>query len=144
MGYSFPEIPMVRTLLRTFLSIGIAFSLGVAALSGASVSLGTSASAVRAEPDQIPKAARETLAYIRKHQSAPPGYVGGRRFGNYGRGGEQKLPVQDAQGRTIQYQEWDIHPKIKGRNRGPERLVTGSDGRAWYTADHYFSFTELR
>jgi guanyl-specific ribonuclease Sa len=144
MGYSFPEIPMVRTLFRTFLSIGIALSLGLAGLRGATVFRSTAPSSAQVEPGQIPKAARETLAYIRKHQSAPPGYVGGRRFGNYGRGGEQKLPVRDAQGRTIQYQEWDIHPKIQGRNRGPERLVTGSDGRAWYTADHYFSFTELR
>jgi len=134
---------MLRTLLRTFLSIGIALCLGAAALGDASVSRRASSSA-RVEPGQIPKEARETLAYIRAYQKAPAGYVGGRRFGNYGRGGEQKLPVRDAQGKAIQYQEWDIHPKIKGRNRGPQRLVTGSDGRAWYTSDHYTSFTELR
>lgn len=91
----------------------------------------------------IPRAARETLDYVRAHGQAPPGQVGGRRFGNYGGGGEQKLPVNDAQGHHVSYQEWDIYPKVPGRNRGPERLVTGSDGRAWYTADHYCSFTEL-
>lgn len=95
-------------------------------------------------PNLIPRAARETLAHVRQHHEAPPGQVGGRRFGNYGRGGEQKLPETDAQGRRIAYQEWDIYPKRPGRSRGPERLVTGSDGRAWYTADHYCTFTELR
>jgi len=28
-------------------------------------------------------------------------------------------------------------------NRGAERIVTGSDGRAWYTGDHYQHFTEM-
>lgn len=92
----------------------------------------------------IPAAARETLAQVRRTGQPLPNYVGGRRFGNYGRGGERKLPVMDNQGRPISYQEWDIHPKLPGRNRGPERLVTGSDGRAWYTADHYCSFTEIK
>lgn len=95
-------------------------------------------------PDRIPVAARETLAYVRRHGQAPPGQIGGRRFGNYGSHGERKLPAFDASGRPIKYQEWDIHPRSPGRNRGPERLITGSDGRAWYTADHYCTFTELR
>lgn len=92
----------------------------------------------------IPAAARETLAQVRRTGQPLPNYVGGRRFGNYGRGGERKLPVLDTLGRPITYREWDIHPKVPGRNRGPERLVTGSDGRAWYTADHYCSFTEVK
>jgi len=29
-------------------------------------------------------------------------------------------------------------------NRGPERIVTGSDGRAYYTSDHYTTFTEMK
>lgn len=95
-------------------------------------------------PWEIPAAARKTLAHILAHGEAPPGHVGGRRFGNYGRGGEQKLPITDAVGRKIAYREWDIHPRVPGRNRGPERLVTGSDQRAWYTADHYCTFTELK
>lgn len=95
-------------------------------------------------PWEIPAAAKQTLAHVRAHREAPAGQVGGRRFGNYGSGGEQKLPTRDAQGRPVDYQEWDIHPKMPGRNRGPERLVTGSDGRAWYTADHYCTFTEIK
>jgi guanyl-specific ribonuclease Sa len=95
-------------------------------------------------PAQIPRAAWLTLDHVKREGQPPPNQVGGRRFGNYGRGGEQKLPVRGAQGRRIDYQEWDIHPRLPGRNRGPERLVTGSDGRTWYSADHYCSFTEMR
>lgn len=94
-------------------------------------------------PAQIPSAAWRTLEHVRRTGEAPPGQVGGRRFGNFGSGGEQKLPTRGGRGR-IEYREWDIHPKRPGVNRGPERLVTGSDGRAWYTADHYCSFTEMR
>lgn len=44
----------------------------------------------------------------------------------------------------IKYQEWDVNPKIEGRNRGVERLVTGNDDRAWYTKNHYKTFTQLK
>ncbi|WP_425552676.1 ribonuclease domain-containing protein [Kribbella alba] len=38
----------------------------------------------------------------------------------------------------------DVNPKVKGVDRGSERLVTGSDGSAWYTTDHYQSFFPVR
>lgn len=88
----------------------------------------------------IPKKVYEVLAYIRANDRAPEGYVGGRRFGNY----EHNLPEKDNTGRKINYQEWDVNPKQQGRNRGAERLVTGSDGKAWFTANHYNSFVEVR
>ena len=46
--------------------------------------------------------------------------------------------------RAIAYQEWDVNPKVEGVNRGTERLVTGSDGSAYVTADHYRTFTKIR
>ena len=96
---------------------------------------------VQAAPqDRIPPAAWETLAYIRQHGYAAPGYVGGRVFGNY----EGALPRYDARRKRIQYREWDVHPMAEHRNRGAERLVTGSDGRAWYSDDHYRTFTEVK
>lgn len=95
---------------------------------------------LQAPTDPTPSHARETLAYIRQHGYAPPGYVGGRIFGNY----EGQLPRYDAHRKRIEYREWDVRPKAEGRNRGAERLVTGSDGRAWYTADHYRTFLEVR
>jgi ribonuclease T1 len=72
--------------------------------------------------------------------SAPEGYVGGRTFQNR----ERKLPMNDADGNKIIYQEWDINPKINGVNRGKQRLVTGSDGRNWYTGNHYVSFIQMK
>jgi guanyl-specific ribonuclease Sa len=88
----------------------------------------------------IPPEAWRVLAHIRAHHEAPAGYEGGRRFGNY----EGVLPKTAADGRRLQYQEWDIHPHLEHVNRGAERIVTGSDGRAWFTADHYQHFLEMK
>lgn len=88
---------------------------------------------------KVPQAAYETLDHILKYNKAPKGYVGGRRFGNY----EELLPKKMSSGKKVYYKEWDIYPKIKGRNRGPHRLVTGSDKKAYYTADHYNSFIDI-
>lgn len=88
----------------------------------------------------IPAKVYTLLAYIRANGRAPEGYVGGRRFGNF----ENHLPRQNPDGESIRYQEWDVNPKVQGQNRGAERLVTGSDGRAYYTNDHYNSFTEVK
>lgn len=88
----------------------------------------------------VPQKAVLVLDFIRKNNKAPEGYVGGRHFGNY----EHNLPERDAAGNKIDYQEWDIQPKVDGKNRGAQRLVTGSDGSAWYTPDHYSTFTEIK
>jgi ribonuclease T1 len=84
----------------------------------------------------IPNQVYEVLAYIRQHDEAPPGVVGGRTFQNR----EKRLALKDNQGKAIKYQEWDVHKKVQGKNRGAERIVTGSDGTAWYTRDHYKTF----
>lgn len=88
---------------------------------------------------KIPQKVYEVLKYIKENGVAPEGYVGGRKFGNY----EKLLPQKDDNGRRINYQEWDVNPKQQGRNRGAERLVTGSDGRAYYTKNHYKTFIEI-
>ncbi|RIV18227.1 ribonuclease [Fibrisoma montanum] len=93
----------------------------------------------KAQSPRIPKKVYDVLTYVRQYGRAPSGYVGGRRFGNF----EGHLPRQDLSGRRIDYQEWDVNPKIQGRNRGAERLVTGSDGRAYFTRDHYNTFIEI-
>ncbi len=93
-----------------------------------------------ATQDPIPVHARETLSYVRQHGYAPPGYVGGRVFGNY----EGQLPRYNGKRKRIEYREWDVRPRAEGRNRGTERLVTGNDGRAWYTPDHYRTFIEAK
>ncbi|MGN6530959.1 MAG: ribonuclease domain-containing protein [Ginsengibacter sp.] len=88
----------------------------------------------------IPAKVYEVLKYIQANHHAMPGYVGGSVFSNR----EKILPQVDSSGNSIQYQEWDVNPKIAGQNRGTERIVTGSDGRSWYTADHYQTFIEIK
>lgn len=69
-----------------------------------------------------------------------PGTKRGRPFENDG----DPLPTTDASGRPIIYQEWDVNPKVPGQARDEERIVTGSDGSAWYTTDHYGTFHRIR
>jgi guanyl-specific ribonuclease Sa len=93
---------------------------------------------------EIPDKALRVLRQIRETGRAPPGYVGGRRYANDGRDDGQQLDTTDARGRPIRYREWDVNPWREGVNRGPERLVTGSDGRSYYTRDHYRTFVEIQ
>jgi len=88
----------------------------------------------------VPEKALQVLTYVKANHDAPPGFVGGRKFGNY----EGQLPAIDSSGNKILYQEWDVNPHRRFLNRGPERLITSSDGRAWYTPDHYSTFMEIK
>lgn len=90
--------------------------------------------------DAIPDYVLKTLSYIKENDAAPPGYVGGRTFGNY----EKRLPIRTENNKIIKYQEWDVFPKVRGKNRGAERLVTGDDDRNWYTRDHYNTFIQIQ
>jgi ribonuclease T1 len=81
-------------------------------------------------PD-VPEAATEVYKYVLSHHSAPSGYVGGRIWRNR----EKNLP----QGGS--YHEFDVNPKVRGRNRGAERIVVDfKTGKGWYTSDHYRTF----
>src|SRR5262249_19283337 len=91
-------------------------------------------------PKGVPAKVGKVLKYVDEHDKAPDGYEGGRHFGNF----EKRLPEKDAKGKAIKYREWDVNPLKKGVNRGPERLVTGSDGSAHYTEDHYRTFKKIR
>ncbi|MFO0807382.1 MAG: dienelactone hydrolase family protein [Gemmataceae bacterium] len=88
----------------------------------------------------IPEKVLKILAYVDEHGEAMPNYEGGRTFGNF----ERRLVLNDSQGRRIRYREWDVNPLRPGVNRGAERLVTGSDGSAYFTDDHYNSFKKIR
>jgi ribonuclease T1 len=83
---------------------------------------------------EVPGRARNVLAEVqRRHGQPPPGYVGGRRFENR----ERRLP-------SGAYREYDVQPKVRGRDRGPERIVIDQrTGKAWYTGDHYRTFVPL-
>lgn len=95
-----------------------------------------SPAATRGIPDKVMK----VLEYVEKNHQPMQGYEGGRTFGNF----ERRLPQTDRNGKRIRYQEWDVNPLRPGVNRGAERLVTGSDGTAHFTDDHYDSFKKIR
>ena len=92
----------------------------------------------------VPEKAVKVLRHVDEHGRAPEGYEGGRDFHNAGANGEKGLPKADAGSKVIAYREWDVNPTQRGVNRGAERLVTGSDGSAYYTDDHYRTFTKIR
>lgn len=91
-------------------------------------------------PKGIPEKVLKVLDYIDKNDEAMKGYEGGRNFGNF----ERRLPQSEPGGKRIRYREWDVNPLRPGVNRGAERLVTGSDGSAYYTDDHYSTFKKIR
>lgn len=69
-----------------------------------------------------------------------PGTHGGDTWNNR----ERSLPAKDGSGKAISYREWDVNPKKAGQTRDAERIITGSDGSAYYTGDHYKTFTRMR
>jgi guanyl-specific ribonuclease Sa len=91
-------------------------------------------------PRGVPAKVAKVLRYVDENDKAMPGYEGGRNFGNF----EKRLPQTDKKNRRIRYREWDVNARKQGVNRGAERLVTGSDGSAYYTRDHYKTFIKIR
>jgi ribonuclease T1 len=87
----------------------------------------------RAAKDPLQKA-KDLLEAIQQHEGkALPGYIGGEAFQNR----ERRLP-------RGHYREYDVNPKMRGRSRDAERIVIEQDtGRAYYTGDHYRTFTPL-
>jgi len=87
----------------------------------------------RAAKDPLQNA-KDLLEAIQQHGgTALPGYIGGRVFQNR----ERRLPPGH-------YREYDVNPKIRGRSRDAERIVIEQNtGRAYYTGNHYRTFTPL-
>lgn len=94
----------------------------------------------KSEEDPIPPKARDTLRQVRETGKPPPGYAGGRRFRNDpGENGVRALPAGGS------YRDYDVDPKVQGVGRNAERIVLDEKtGRAWYTDDHYKTFTEIK
>lgn len=92
---------------------------------------------LRAKSDHV-------LAVLDATGKPPPGYVGGRQFMNDERGGTTALPRRDRAGRALTYREYDVNPRRPDVNRGPQRLVVGSDGSAYMTGDHYVTWERIR
>ncbi|MFI6168292.1 ribonuclease domain-containing protein [Nocardia sp. NPDC051052] len=91
----------------------------------------------------VPQRAWDTLARI-DVGTWPPNDGSGTKGGGTWSNRDATLPSTDSSGRRITYQEWDVNIKKPGQNRDAERIVTGNDRSAWYTGDHYVSFTRMR
>ncbi|WP_459549398.1 guanyl-specific ribonuclease [Nocardia sp. X0981] len=117
-------------------------SLAPAPVSGraAPVTAAPEVSKVAGVPDRAYRTLVEIDAGRWPDSANAPGTKGGIVFRNR----EGRLPATDAAGKAIEYREWDVNPKRPGRSRDAERIVTGSDGSAWYTGDHYDTFTRMR
>ncbi|GAB2718798.1 guanyl-specific ribonuclease [Nocardia thraciensis] len=103
-----------------------------------------SAAPVTSRAPGVPDRAYQTLQEIdagRWPDSAgSPGTKGGDQWMNR----DGTLSKTDSSGKSITYKEWDVNPKKRGQTRDAERIVTGSDGSAYYTGDHYKTFTRMR
>jgi guanyl-specific ribonuclease Sa len=97
---------------------------------------------------EVPKNVRDTLEQIDAGKwpgsAKAPGTKGGSPFRNAPPGKPPPLPTTDSSGEPITYTEWDVNPREPDLKRDDERIVTGSDGSAWYTNDHYGTFRRLR
>jgi RHS repeat-associated protein len=98
------------------------------------------ASSCEAAFNDAPESVQSTLDYINENGRAPQGFKGGGVFQNIG----SPLPTEDAAGNPISYQKWDVNPYTKGIDRGSDRLITGSNGTAYYTTNHYVSFIQIQ
>ena len=65
-------------------------------------------------------------------------------FANDGRGGTPRLPEADAAGNPIAYTEHTVNPRPPGGSLDGSRIVTGTDGSAWATTDHFQTWTQIR
>jgi ribonuclease T1 len=80
----------------------------------------------------VPAKVVQVLQIVRTTGEPPEGYVGGRVFQNR----EGRLPPGG------DYREFDVDPHVGGRNA--ERIIVEwNTKKAWYTADHYETFTPL-
>lgn len=85
------------------------------------------------QTSKIPQKVYRIAGYIEQNGRQMDGYIGGRIFQNR----EKLLPVLDS------YKEYDVNPRVKGKNRGPERLILSARGSRYYTADHYRHFIKF-
>ncbi len=123
-----------RTWWPVLLLLPLFLSHPVLALPGAAENARSPVEGYRTSGGEIPAYAREVFAYVIRNGRAPRGYAGDRLWQNR----EHRLPAGG------DYREYDVHPRVRGMNRGAERIIVDrSAGKGWYTADHYRTFTRI-
>ncbi|MGO3326241.1 ribonuclease domain-containing protein [Gordonia sp. (in: high G+C Gram-positive bacteria)] len=120
-----------------------------AAPSGVSAAAADSGSSERSRTagrpsNDVPARVQQTLSYIDAGDWPDAANAPGTHGGDAFRNSEGRLPKKTSNGKKISYQEWDVNPKQRGRGRDAERIVTGSNGSAYFTLDHYETFTAIR
>lgn len=94
---------------------------------------------------KLKKLARWVKTKANKGKRIPGTADGGKTFKNDGRNGQPKLPEKDANGNPITYTKYDINKAPQhGATRGNERMIVGSDGKTYYTRNHYDGFVEFK
>jgi hypothetical protein len=73
-----------------------------------------------------------------------PNVRNSKPFKNDGRGGTSPLPSKDASGNPIDYTEHTVNPREPMKKLDGSRIITGSDGSVWGTADHFVTWTKIR
>jgi guanyl-specific ribonuclease Sa len=135
-GAAAQAIPVITSVGQQIIESVLAFAVDGSGGGGSEI--------ISSLENNVPRKVYDTLDTINKTGSAPDGFRGGRRFINDGRNGGQVLPRFDENGEQIIYKEWDVNPYQRSVSRGVERLVTGSDGSAFYTNDHYNTFVRIK
>lgn len=107
-----------------------------AATRGTATAATASRSAAEAATLARSESVASRLAQIDAGIPNPPFTKGGQTFANR----DGRLPASDG----VTYSEWDVNPRVQGSPRDSMRLVTGSDGSAWFTNDHYETFVRIR
>jgi ribonuclease T1 len=80
----------------------------------------------------VPDKAVHVLQIVRQTGQPPDGYVGGRVFENR----ENRLPAGG------DYREFDVDPH-NGQRNAERLIVEWNTKKAWYTGDHYQTFTPV-
>ena len=126
--------------LPMFKAVALGLSL-IPAAKGVRIAYGVFKLLQGIEDAGIPETAEKVADNaLNKNGAALKGWKGGGTFKN----SEGILPTEDANGNPISYKEYDVWPRVPGQNRGAQRVVVGSDQSAYYTDDHYESFTQIR
>ena len=70
-------------------------------------------------------------------KDATPSTHGGLTFHNY----DNDLPNFDKNGNSLTYKEYDVFFSNSEKTRGLNRFVRSSEGKVYFTDDHYETFT---
>ncbi|WP_227833577.1 ribonuclease domain-containing protein [Nocardia macrotermitis] len=143
-GWTKPFSRLAAMTLATMVALSVLLGgLGATQSTGTATVATQHATDLRLIACTVSDQARQTLTLIDSGQW-PPQDGSGTKGGTTWSDREGNLPKTDAGGKAIHYKEWDVNRKIPGHNRDAERIVTGDDGSAWYTNDHYATFCRMR